>query len=100
MTSAPGYCMFQLPSAIWVTAPLVGSGTLLMSSTIRFGMAGLTSPLGVERNNSARLALAGSTHRNISCGFIAVPAADLGTNEDRKTGLVGSVRSKNFKSNG
>src|SRR5262249_31339786 len=63
---------------------------LLMSVTIRLGLAS-AKMFGVEIKSSALLALLfGSTHKNISCGLIGV------TYVETSAGWTGSLRSKNL----
>src|SRR6266852_5011700 len=71
-----------------------------MSTTIKFGMVGSVSRAGVEMKSSARPSSWGSTHRNISCGFTAKPAFEVGTKCEMNCGFVGSLRLKNLKSKG
>ena len=74
---APGNNWFQFPSATSFADPLLG--TAEMSTIMRFGRAGFTEVDGVESQRSARSAFLGSIHRNISCGFTACPAFEVGT---------------------
>src|SRR5882762_6086677 len=71
-----------------------------MSTTKRFGLASIKG-FGVERNSKALLSSFGSTHRNISCGLTGAPVTrEVGTKCDMNRGLVGLLRSKNFRSKG
>src|SRR5215831_6170419 len=71
-----------------------------MSKTIKFGTVGSVVIAGVVTKRSARLPSFGSAHRNISCGFTARPAFDVGTKCEMNSGLVGLCRLKNLMSKG
>src|SRR5215469_1899835 len=71
-----------------------------MSKTIKFGTVGSVVIAGVVTKRSARLPSFGSAHRNISCGFTARPAFDVGTKCVMNCGFVGLCKLKNLISKG